>query len=82
MSTVCPPTVFDACTVTVLREKPGSYALEEHHHHEGEQSWCPLSDRYGGLTWDEAMDLAATLMDARRPGMVPAGWEQLQLDVD
>lgn len=81
MSTICEPEPYESCTITVQRSSPGSYTVYEAHRHRGARAHCPLQDQYTNLMWDEACELAATLLDARRPGMHPAGWEQLGLEL-
>lgn len=79
MTTVCPPLNYAAVALTVMKDRDGYYQLHEHHRHEGENCYCPLYDTYRRLSWDELIELMAILADARRPGMHPAGWEQLPL---
>lgn len=82
MNIICPPDNYQCVALTIERTGPGTFTLWEYHRHENSVSYCNAGDQYPRLTWDEALDLMATLAEARRPGMHPAGWEQVELALD
>lgn len=57
----------------------GGYAVRTTHSHRG----FPLNpceeERYERLSWLEVQDLISVLLEERRPGAHPGGWEQLEL---
>lgn len=79
MSNVCEPANYRSVALTITRSKPGSYQLYVHHSHEGARSYCPNNELYDDLDWQETLHLLDVCADGRRPGMHPAGWEQMDL---
>lgn len=76
---ICEPSNYDVVTLTVQRTGRGSYRVVAAHRHEGAKSYCPNSELYDDLSWGETEDVALVILEGRRPGMHPDGWEQQPL---
>lgn len=76
---VCEPENYTVVATTVEGRAREGYRLHVHHRHEGAKGYCPNSELYDELSWNELEDLLIAVVNQRRPGMHPAGWEQDRL---
>ena len=76
---ICPPTPYLRVAVSVAKDHHGRHTVTAIHYHDGDLSPCGDPESYSELTWGEAMDVADATIECHRPGVSPAGWEQLDI---